>query len=165
MHETQKIVINTGPILALIAGFDNLKILQFLYKKVIVPYEVCQEIFAGGSSGFGINEFNDADFLNKIDKPIFIRPHLRNSLDLGESSVIQTAIDNKIQTVCIDEAVGRRVARLNELKLTGSIGIMIKAKQKGYSFIMNDVINKMRSKGIWISERLINTALKQVEGL
>jgi len=163
MHEPKKIVINTGPILALIAGFGNLNILKSLYKKVFVPYEVSQEIFAGGSTGFGINEFIDANFLYKIKKPIFIPPHLRNSLDLGESSVIQTALDNNIQTVCIDEAVGRRVARLNELKLTGSLGIMIKAKNEGHSFLLSDVIHKMQSKGIRLSKRLITAVLKQVD--
>jgi len=162
MREPKEIVINTGPILAIIAGFGNLDILKPLYKKVLVPLEVCQEIIAGGTTGFGINEFIDAKFLYKINKPIFIPPHLRNSLDLGESSVIQTALDTNIQTVCIDETVGRRIARLNELKLTGSLGIMIKAKKEGYSFVPSEVIHKMQSKGIRLSERLISAVLKQV---
>jgi len=163
MHKTKEIVMNTGPILALIAGFGNLNILKSLYKSVFIPYEVCEEIFAGGTSGFGVKEFYDSNFLYKIDKPVFIQPHLRNSLDLGESSVIQTALNNKIHTVCIDEAVGRRIARLNDLKITGSLGIMIRAKNEGHSFDFRDAINQMKSKGIWLSERLITSALKQID--
>jgi predicted nucleic acid-binding protein len=163
MHENKQIVMNTGPILALIAGLGNLNILKSLYKKVIIPYEVCGEIFAGGISGFGVEEFNGASFLYKIDKPVFIQPHLRNSLDLGESSVIQTALNKNIHTVCIDEAVGRRVARLNDLKITGSLGIMIRAKNEGHSFVFRDAINQMKSRGIWLSDRLITSALKQID--
>ena len=44
MPKTDKIVINTGPILALIAGLGNLNVLNSLYKRVVVPYEVCEEI-------------------------------------------------------------------------------------------------------------------------
>ena len=162
MPETDKIVINTGPILALIAGLGDLNILNFLYKRVIVPYEVCEEITAGGSTGFGVREFNDANFLIKINKPAIIQPYLHNSLDSGESSVIQTALDENIQTVCIDETVGRRIARLNGLTLTGSLGIMIRAKKEGHSFVLKNAIDTMQAQGIRLSEQIITFALNQV---
>ena len=162
MPDTNRIVINTGPVLALIAGLGDLKILRDLYKQVVVPYEVCQEIMVGGSIGFGIHEFSEADFLLKREKPISIQPYLLNSLDLGESSVIQTALDDGIRTVCIDETVGRRIARLNGLTLTGSLGIMIRAKREGHSFLLRTAIDQMREKGIHLSDQLINLALTQV---
>ncbi len=162
MPKTNQIVINTGSLLALIAGLGDLKILDSLYERVVVPYEVCQEILAGGSSGFGIREFNEATFLIKRDKPGEIQPYLLNSLDLGESSVIQTALDEKIQTVCIDEAMGRRISRLNSLTLTGSLGIMIRAKKEGHLTILREAINQMQARGVRLSERVINIALYQV---
>lgn len=42
----KKIVINTGPIIALIAALGELEILKKIYSKVIVPQEVSQEILA-----------------------------------------------------------------------------------------------------------------------
>jgi len=57
MPETENLVINTGPILALIASVGDLSLLEFLYKRILVPFEVCREIVAGGSSGFGVNIF------------------------------------------------------------------------------------------------------------
>jgi len=161
MPNSKRIVINTGPLLALIAGMENLDILDSLYEQVVVPFEVCEEILSGGSASFGIREFIAADFLVKINHPTKIYPHLQNSLDSGESSVIQTALDNKIQTVCIDETVGRRVARLNGLKLTGSLGIMIRAKREGYPLILRDAVERMRTQGIWLSDRLVSFALQQ----
>lgn len=148
-------------ILALIAGLGDLNLLNSLYKRVVVPFEVCKEVMAGGLTGFGVREFNDADFLIKLDKPTTIQPYLQNSLDLGESSVIQIALNEKIQTVCIDEAVGRRIARLNGLTLTGSLGIMIRGKKEGHTFILREVIKQMQSQGVRLSEQLIVFALKQ----
>ncbi|MGX9726138.1 MAG: DUF3368 domain-containing protein [Candidatus Electronema sp. VV] len=161
MPDAKGIVINTSPLLALIAGLGSLNLLKVLYKQVIVPYEVCEEIFASGSAGFGIKEFDEADFLLKLNRPANIHPYLRNSLDLGESSVIQTALDRNIQTVCIDEAVGRRIARLNGLTLTGSLGIMIRAKREGQAVLLRDAVSRMRKHGIWLSERLVVSALQQ----
>ena len=49
MHETQEIVINTGPILALIPGLGDLRVLQ-MYERVLVPWEVSQEILVENGS-------------------------------------------------------------------------------------------------------------------
>lgn len=162
MPETEDIVINTGPLLAIIAGFGDLSLLERLYKRVLVPFEVCQEIEAGGSSGFGVSEFRRADFLQKHQDILEITPFLRNTLDLGEASVIQLALDENIKTVCIDEAVGRRIARLNGLKLTGSIGVLIRAKQNGFDFLMREAVSRMESHGIFLSRNVVEFALKEL---
>jgi predicted nucleic acid-binding protein len=71
------------------------------------------------------------------------------------------ALNRNIQTVCIDEAVGRRVARLSGLSLTGSIGILLRAKQKGYPVNIQQAIERMLNRGIRLSESVINFALNQ----
>ncbi|MEA5572970.1 hypothetical protein [Calothrix sp. UHCC 0171] len=106
MPSTNQIIINTSPLIALVAAMGDLKILESLYTDVLVPFEVYQEILIGGTTGFGITEFQSASWLQKQSSPLTISPLLFNSLDLGEASVIQLALDKKISTVCIDEAVG-----------------------------------------------------------
>ena len=51
MPNTENIVINTGPIIALVAALGELNVLSTLYRKVLVPFEVIAEIRAGGSKG------------------------------------------------------------------------------------------------------------------
>lgn len=135
MPEPKEIVMNTGPIIALVAALGDLSLLQSLYSRVLVPYEVCRELSAGGASGFAVEEFERADWLRRWPEQLFLSPYLRNSLDVGEASVIQLALNEGIKTVCIDEAVGRRVARLNDLSLTGSLGILMRAKKEGITWI------------------------------
>ena len=154
------IVINTGPILSIIAATGRLEVLGQLFNSVYVPKEVVDELTVSNAAKFGANEFVQSNFLIKEENLLEIKPMLLNSLDLGEASVIQLAINKKIDTVSIDEAVGRRIARLNDLKLIGSLGILIKAKQNGLISSMKDCIHRMREQGIYISDELITTALK-----
>lgn len=161
MPETESIVINTGPLLALIAGYGDLSLLEKIYKRVLVPFEVCREIEAGGTRAFGLKEFVQSDFMEKQAAPLEIVQFLKNSLDLGEASVIQLALNQNIRTVCIDEAVGRRIARLNGLYLTGSIGVLLRAKRKGIDFSMTEAIDRMQSNGIYLSKKVIDFALRQ----
>lgn len=163
MPNTKRIVINTSPLLALIAAWDNLSPLSHLYDEVFVPFEVCQEIELGGKLRFGVLEFQQANFLQKQSAYLEISPFLLNSLDLGEASVIQLAQNLKINTVCIDEIVGRRIARLNGLMLTGSIGILLKYKKQNPEFLIKRSIAKMLEKNIRLSEKVINFALKQAQ--
>jgi predicted nucleic acid-binding protein len=161
MPEPARIAINTGPLIALVAAVGDLTVLRSLYTEVLVPYEVCQEILVGGSTGFAVAEFEAAIWLQKQQAPLNISPLLLNSLDRGEAAVIQLAIDENISTVCIDEAAGRRIARLSGLTLTGSIGILLRAKQSGYPFSMQQAISQMLSLGIRLSSTVINFALEQ----
>lgn len=161
MPNPTRLVINTSPLIALVAALGDLTVLRNLYADVLVPYEVCQEMLAGGPTNCGISAFQAAVWLNKQTTPVIIAPLLANSLDRGEASVIQTALNQEIQTVCIDEAVGRRFARLSGLQLTGSIGILLKAKQQGQAIVMEQAIAQMLDQGIRLSKTVIDVALGQ----
>lgn len=124
-------------------------------------FEVCREILQGGANQFAAPEFEQATWLRKQTAPQQIAPFLLNTLDLGEASVIQLALDQNISTVCINETVGRRVARLSGLKLTGSVGILLKAKQHDPSLSVRDAIENMLNRNIRLSQTVITFALTQ----
>ncbi len=160
MHDQPKqVVINTTPLIALNAATGNLDVLRCLYSKVIVPYEVAEEIRAGGRDSFGVDVFDQASWLSINPEPLELLPYLQNTLDRGEASVIQTALRLGINLVCIDETIGRRVARLSNLTVTGAIGVLLKAKSKGHHISMPDAISRMREHGIWLSQEVIKFAL------
>ena len=152
------VVVNTTPLIALAAAgcFDAL---PHLYQRVIVPLEVAEEIRAGGKYGIGVTELNSSPWLEVQTSQAMIPPYLANALDRGEAAVIATALDRNIRLVCIDETVGRRVARLSGLDLTGLLGILIKAKQRGFPVLIADAARRMRSQGIWLSVQVIASAL------
>lgn len=59
------------------------------------------------------------------------------------------------------KAVGRRAARLSGLELTGSVGILLRAKREGYIGTIRKPLERMRNHGIWLSDRVVTFALQQ----
>jgi predicted nucleic acid-binding protein len=48
---------------------------------------------------------------------------------------------------------------MSGLTLTGSIGVLIKAKRRGYAISIPQVLDRMREHGIWLSEDVVRFAL------
>lgn len=156
------IVTNTTPLIALTAATGNLDVLKFLYSRVVVPLEVQTELRAAGSHATGVQALNAATWLDCQTSEVVTSSYLANTLDRGEAATIQTALNLSIPLVCIDEVVGRRVARLSGLSLTGSIGVLLKAKQLGYDISMANAVARMREHGIWLSAEVIRFALQEL---
>ncbi len=76
MRESKPVLVtNTTPLIALTAATGGLGVLQFLYSRVVVPLEVAREVRMGGKQSFGLDVFNDADWLdvqtNEVELPRF----------------------------------------------------------------------------------------------
>jgi len=84
-----------------------------------------------------------------------------NTLDIGEAAVIQLALNERIRSVCIDESAGRRMARLNGLLFTGSVGIHLRTRREGHPFSMREALQRMKSRGIWLSRSVEDFALRE----
>lgn len=56
-EQTKVIVTNTTPLIALTAATGSLEIFRVLYARIIVPYEVAEEIRAAGKEAFGLDVF------------------------------------------------------------------------------------------------------------
>ena len=162
MREKKTIVINTSPIIALSAGVGDLAFLSDLYQKIIVPSEVYAELTIKDEFSHRIVAIKGNSVFQIQPAPVKIDAFLRSSLDTGESAVIQTAIENKINTVCIDEIAGRRIAKLYELKLTGSLGICLKAIREGFlKTPITTIIENMQKNGIYIGKSLVAEILNR----
>jgi predicted nucleic acid-binding protein len=154
MPDSRAVVINTTPLIALSVATGSVEVLRTLYDRVIVPHEVQQEILAAGKQAPGVAAFIASEWLERLPEPQCIPNYLNNTLDRGEASVIQAALEWGIGRVCIDEKVGRRIARLNSLKVTGSIGILAKARQQGYQLDTDEVLARLRNHGIWLGKEI-----------
>ncbi len=155
------IVINTGPIIALVAATGSLEWLPSLYGRIIIPFEVAREIEVGGPGNPEILSLRAISERIQIGgEKTGLDAALLRELDPGEASVICSALMSGIDIVAIDEKAGRRLARLRGLNVTGSLGILLKAKQQGMIASLGDCVARMRSHGIWISADLIADSLR-----
>lgn len=149
------IVINTSPLIALshMQAFDLVLQLPFDF---VCPEEVAQEISAGVQKGHSVS-LPAAVKVQKISQPI--SPLALAALDSGEAAVIQLALEQQIETVCIDEIKGRRAALSVGLKVVGSLGLLGSAKRQGLIIEIRPLIEKAQQAGIFYDEDLINSFL------
>lgn len=156
----KRLVINTSPTLALLAAMEgSLDWLSSLYSEIIMPFEVVEEIRVGGNEG-QLDSVIRCRTINCSQSPTNSAPFLRNTLDRGEAAVIQLALDRQIPLVCIDEMAGRRLARLSGLRVTGSLGVLLKAKKQNLVPRVRPCIDNMLRHGIWLKPDLIDEVIR-----
>jgi predicted nucleic acid-binding protein len=85
----------------------------------------------------------------------------RFKLDPGEVTAIALALSLPHSTLIIDEAAGRQAARELGIRITGTLGILLKAKKQGYVVAIRPLIQKLQSVGFRMGETLINDILKE----
>ena len=60
----------------------------------------------------------------------------------------------------LDESPGRIHANHAGLRVTGTIGILVKAKKQGLISELKPLIHELKDKGVWLSESLIERILE-----
>lgn len=153
-----KVVSNTTPIISLLK-IDELSILKDLYGKVILPQEVYYEIENGKKKEYYV-DLSELDWIEI--KPIKDQKSLSYFLDLdkGEAETIILAKELDADLVIIDERLGRFHAKHADLNLTGTLGILLKAKKKEIIKEISPLLLALKAKDIWLDDNLIDKVLK-----
>ena len=155
MHKT---ISNTTPIISLLK-IGKLNLLKELYGKIIIPTAVYQEIERGKEKRY----YHDLKLIDWIEIQEISNPDSRDYfLDLndGEAEVLILSKEQKADLVIMDEIMGRRYAKQLEFNLTGTIGILLKSKEKGLITSLKDLLIELNKKGTWLSPKLISEAIK-----
>ena len=155
-----ELIINTGPLIALCAALKDLRVLKGCYTCVHVPHAVADEILAGPQGLRDLNRIRSAGVFEIADQPVFLDSYLTLALDTGEAAVIASALCFGVMKVSIDEKIGRRVARLHGLAVTGSTGMLLKCAKSGAISDLGACFHAMHENGIWVSESIIQNALE-----
>lgn len=152
------VVSDTTPILSLLK-VGQLNLLNQLYGKLIILQAVFDEVEAGRHKDF----YTDLYKLNWVDvRTIANREQLEklSNLGAGEAEAITLANEIKADLVLIDERIGRFYARKLGLKLSGTLGVLLKAKQAGHVQHVKPIVNSLLNQRIFISDRLKQRTLE-----
>jgi predicted nucleic acid-binding protein len=125
-----------------------------------MPLEVLRELQADKRDGASVEHLIRRAKVTIHDKVTRPTELLLNSLDLGEAAVIQLALSQEIPLVAIDERAGRRLARLCGLEVTGSLGILLRARKIEKVPSLRECIENMERAGIWLGVELKAEALR-----
>ena len=158
------VVVNTTPIIALsLAG--ELSLLHSLYDEVVVPSAVEAEVLAGGRDGIGSSELMEASWLRVASLQDARRADLLADLDRGEAEVLALAQELNADLVIIDERLARLHAKRLGLTLTGTLGVLLRAKQLGHVKAVAPLIDKLRQGGIHLSDMVVTEVLALADEL
>jgi predicted nucleic acid-binding protein len=155
-----KVVSDTTPIISLLKIL-RLDILRELYSEVSIPTAVFQEIEAGKNKTY-YQDLSRLSWIHIVE--IHDKSALKYFLDLdaGESEAILLASQMEAGLLIMDEKLGRFHAKHVGLRVTGTIGVLIKAKKQGLIKTLKPLLNELKKKGVWINENLVSEVLKEV---
>lgn len=83
------------------------------------------------------------------------------TLDRGEASAIALALEQANCLLIIDERKGRQVAQRLQLTVTGTLGILIRAKNEGLIAAIKPLLAAISITNFRLSEQLVQLVLKQ----
>ena len=156
-------VSNSSPLIGL-SRVGRLEVLPALYDPVWIPPAVQREVVSAGQSRAGSPEVAAAiaagwlQVVEPSDAALLAR--LRIDLDPGESEAIALALTTRPDVLVIDENKGRKIAADYGLVITGTVGLLTKAAQEGIIDTLQADLNRLRSAGFRISDRLYQQALR-----
>jgi len=148
----QKIIVSDTSCLILLQKLQQLNLLKELFGKIIITKEVEDEFKGDLPDFFQIQNPKDPNY-HKI---------LSTFLDKGEASVIALALELENCLLIIDEAKGRKEAKAMGIRITGTLGLLILAKEKNLIRELKPILNQIHNTNFRISRSLIEKALKIV---
>lgn len=154
------IVSNTSPVVNLYV-IGQLEILKILFKEIIIPEAVYNEIVIYGYGKPGSKELGNIEWIKtrKVKDRNLVKA-LSNELDKGEAESIALAVESKADLLLLDEKIGRKVASRFSLNYIGLLGVIMMGKHKGVIHEVEPLLNKLTVEaGFWIAPDLYNYIL------
>ena len=158
----RKVIVNSTPIISL-SKAGCLYLLKDLYGQVSIPTAVKEEVTRKNDSVKAELESSDWIHVEPVADSAS-KSMYKAKLHDGEVEVMILAQEHEgDHLVIIDDGPARRTADYLGLTLTGTIGVLIKAKGKGLINAVMPVIAKMEKQGIYFSDEL-KARVKRVAG-
>lgn len=151
-------MVSNSSALIYLSKLGKLELLQKLFKEIVIPREVFNEIVERGKEEkiaftLVVEDAIHQGWLRiincKVDQRLL---KFAPELDLGEVEVISLAREIKADLVIIDDASARRISESFGLNTKGTIYVLLKAFKKG--LITQDEIKTLLDKLVFTGFRL-----------
>lgn len=152
------VVVNSTPLVAFWA-IGRLDILRSLFGEIVIPPAVRDEFLS-------IEKESRRQALRverwirvvKLDNPN--RTGAFSNLDEGEAEVLVLAEELDASLVLIDERKARRYAERLNLPLSGTLGVILLAKEEGIITTVAPLLKAIQKAGLYLHEDLVEQVLK-----
>ena len=144
-----RVVISDTSTLILFQKIEELDLLQKVYGELITTPEIAKEY------GDKLPEWIKIESVSDVKYQEFIE----TQVDWGEASAIALAKEYDDVLLLLDDLKARKLAIRLNFKITGALGIIHKAKQKGLINKVKPLIDKLLLTNFRISERILEEIL------
>lgn len=161
-----KPVISDASVAMNLAIIGQLDLLKVFFGEVLIPEAVWKEVVLEGRGKPGASEVAQAvgeGWLKviEVEDKALVR-FLKRELDRGEAECIAYAVRYAVDWVLLDEGDAREIADVYNLRKTGVIGILLRAKAEDKVSSLKEVMDALRDDAhFWIGDRLYELVLKQ----
>jgi predicted nucleic acid-binding protein len=154
------IVSNTTP-LSNFLHLGQMEILKTIFKELHVPTAVHREIEAYFSGDLQWQRCLDEGFIirTEVQTPTRIK-ELMLHLHMGEAEALCLCIENNAQLCLIDDRDARIIARLNNIPVSGTLGVLMKAKKLGMVESVKGLMDRLKNDHhYWIDDAMYKKVL------
>jgi predicted nucleic acid-binding protein len=145
-----KIIISDTSCFIILTNIGELHLLQKLYSKITTTIEIATEF------GEPLPEWIEILSVKSKDTQRL----LEMQIDKGESSAIALALEISDSLLILDDIKARKVATQLGLSITGTLGIIIKAKLEGIIPSVIPILNKIKQTDFRLSNEVESQVLK-----
>lgn len=150
------VVADSSPLIVLI-NIAHIEILSTLFARVVIPPQVDAELRRPNRPQAVRDFANAAPTWLQVQMPA--ATELIPGLHAGELAAIGLAQELKADLLLIDEISGRKVAAERGIALTGTIGVLELAADRGL-VELSDAFERIKKTDFWISNALLDERLK-----
>jgi len=139
-----EVIVNTSPIQYLFQ-LGLLDLLPELYGEVVVPEGVVCELGSGVDRGVLLPDLDSLSWLRIRKARSAAVLILAAGMGAGEREVLALALEIEDPLVILDDALARRFAQRLNLPLTGTLGLLLRAKQRGRIEAIQPYLDRLES--------------------
>lgn len=153
------IIADSSPLIGL-ARIGQLDLLRKVSARVIVPQAVWVEVTLFPDLP-GAAEISRCTWIDVVTPKPELFTQFISLVDRGEAEAIGLALSMPGCLLLMDDALGRRVATKFQIKLTGTVGLLLRSWKLGLIPRLRPCLEALQANGIYIRTELINEALKE----
>jgi uncharacterized protein len=155
------IICNATPLINF-AAINRLDIVQATFDSITIPQAVYEETIIPGFPGSEPIARAVASGWLQVREVLAVSKNIPTELDNGEREAIALAIEMNAQQILLDEKEARQVSQNLGLRVMGTLGILLLAKQTQkipqVQPLLNDMIDIAQ---YWVKDSLYQEVLRQ----
>lgn len=152
------ILVADNSALIALAVCNSLNLLDLLFTEVKVPRAVFVEVSKKSKKEADLlaHYLEDKIIDVEIDRNYIIK---EGTIEIGELEAMTLYKQLAANWLLIDDRRARKIAELNQIKIIGSLGVLLLGKKKGYLTTIKSKIDILKKSDIFFSEELLQNTL------